>query len=264
MPDPWFLPAWPGPCGGAIRLFCLPYAGGGAAVFRNWPGLLGPDVEAVPIQLPGRANRLREEPFTRLLSLAETLADALEPFLDRQYSFFGYSLGALVAFEVTRELRRRGALPPARLFVCARRGPRQRDPGPPVHLLTGEAFVREVERRYGGIPPAVRREPELMKLLLPSLRADLEMLETYEYAAGQPLDCPITSLGGREDPRAPREALEAWRWETRALHSHHEFPGGHFFLREEEGAVTGLVRRELRRDLAAAPGRTTSAREVGR
>lgn len=235
----------------SLRLFCLPYAGGGAAVFRGWRGRLGPGLEAWPVELPGRGARLKEQPQTRLRALACDLAGALDLPPGQPYAFLGYSLGALLAFEAIRELRRRGQRLPARLFVAARRSPRLRDPGEPIHLLPDADFVREIQARYpGGIPEPVLREAEVMALLLPSLRADFEMLETYQYAEEEPLDCPVTAFRGHDDARVPLESLEAWSQETRGDFMIREFPGGHFFLRGVEAEVQGLICDQL----GAVPG----------
>jgi len=229
-----------------LRLFCLPHAGGGPAVFRAWPDHLAPDVEVLAVQLPGRAARLRESPCGNLASLAGALASAIEPLLDLPYAFFGYSLGALVAFEAVRELRRRGRPSPEHLFVVSRRGPRVRDPGPPVHRLPDAAFIREVQTRYpGGIPDAVLHEADLLELLLPSLRADLEMLETYEYHDDDPLDCPVMAVRGRDDAHAPLDSVKAWSHETRGSFTAREYPGGHFFFRGKEAELLNLVRGSL-------------------
>lgn len=203
------------------------------------------------MELPGRAARLREAPFRRVRELAATLAASLEEYQGEPLAFFGHSLGALLAFEVVREMRRRGAPPPLHLFVSSRRGPRIPEAEGAIHGLPDAAFVEEVQRRYDAIPDEVLREPELMQLLLPILRADFEMLETYEYAAEEPLDCPITAISGLEDSRVSLEALEAWGLETSGSFQTRRFPGGHFYFREADGELAELVRRTLEGGAAA-------------
>jgi surfactin synthase thioesterase subunit len=213
---------------------------------------LSPQIAVLPVQLPGRAGRIREKPIGHLLSLAGTLAEALGPLLDRPYAILGHSLGALAAFETTRELARRGSPLPVRLFVSSRKSPRIRDPGGPIHTLPDEKFVAEVRARYGGIPEPVLREPELMKLLLPSLRGDFEMLDGYEYVAGEPLECPVVALRGQDDVRTPLDELEAWGQETLGPFSVHELAGGHFYFQQSEEAIADLVRREIEGAMAGA------------
>jgi medium-chain acyl-[acyl-carrier-protein] hydrolase len=220
-------------------------------VFRNWSAALPPVADPVPVVLPGRATRLRERPITRIRELAASLVEGVRGLLDRPFVLFGHSLGALIAFEVARELRRRKALQPGHLFVSSRWGPRLREPGPDIHLLSDGIFVTEVQRRYDAIPDAVLREPELMALLLPALRADFEMLETYEYLAEDPLDCPITAIAGHEDPRVSLGELQAWGMETRGRLQTHRFPGGHFYFREVDAPLLELVRTTLEGGAAA-------------
>jgi surfactin synthase thioesterase subunit len=246
MSDPWILRLGPFPDAAvATRLFCFPYAGAGASVFRKWQSMLAPEVAVLPVQLPGRSTRLAERPRTRLCGLAGEIAEALAPSLDAPYALFGYSLGALVAFEFARELRRRGAPTPGHFFACARRAPCLPETDGHVHDLPDAAFVSAVGARYEAIPPEVAAEAELMALLLPALRADFEMLETYVYRDEPPLDCPITAIAGIDDPRATAPEVEAWERETRAAFSVRRFPGGHFFFRDRESVVAELVRSEL-------------------
>lgn len=232
--------------GASVRLFCFHHAGGSAAVFRNWSDGLG-DLEVHAIQLPGRGSRFREAPRVRLRDLAREVAEGIAPLLQGPYALFGHSFGGLVAFEVARELVRRGEGKPVHLFVSGRRGPRLPEPAPPIHGLGEAALLREVDARYGAIPEAVLREPELLQMLLPALRADLEALETYAYQPEAPLDCPITALGGVDDPWATAPELEAWRHETTADFTLRRFAGGHFYLKAEEP----LVLEEILSRLAA-------------
>jgi medium-chain acyl-[acyl-carrier-protein] hydrolase len=238
----WMLPLRTNPSGRG--LFCFPHAGGSSAVFRSWPKVLtAVDVRAV--QLPGRGGRFRERPLKRVRELAVAACDGLGPHFNEPFALFGHSLGALVAFEVARELRRRGGPQPVQLFISARRGPRRPDPVAPLHGLPDDQFLAQVRARYGGIPDVVLQEPELLALLLPTLRADLEAVETYSYEPEAPLDVPISALGGLTDPWATLEDLEAWRGETRAGFKLSRFPGGHFYLEESEAALLGELEAQL-------------------
>jgi medium-chain acyl-[acyl-carrier-protein] hydrolase len=231
--------------GPRLRLFCFPYAGGGAAVYRGWAEQVQPEVEVCSVRLPGREARLAEPPFTRAADLAQALAGALEPLLDVPFAFFGHSMGALAAFELARELRRRGGPLPARLLVSGARAPGRPDREPPVRELPDTEFVAEVRRRYDGIPGAVLDNPELVQLLLPCLRADFTLVETYRPVDEPPLACPISCYGGLDDHHVSREDLEAWRGQTSSAFTLRMFPGDHFFLHSSESSLRRAICEEL-------------------
>lgn len=227
-----------------LRLFCFHYAGGGAAIFRTWSDSLPQSVEVCAIELPGRGTWLMQRPFTRLEPLVPTLASALLPYLDKPFAFFGHSMGGLVSFELTRLLRRDYGLSPVHLFVSGRRAPQVPDPDPPIHALPNPEFLQEL-RRFNGTPEAVLENAELMQLLLPTLRADFAVLETYVYTPEPPLECPITTFGGLSDRVASRDELEAWRDQTSAAFSVQMFPGDHFFVHSAQPLLLQALSREL-------------------
>ncbi|MEM9903516.1 MAG: thioesterase II family protein [Cyanobacteria bacterium P01_D01_bin.44] len=213
-----------------LRLFCFPYAGGGAlSCFRDWPKQLPPTIEVCTIELPGRGMRLNEPPFTQLTLLAEGIAQSLLPYLNKPFVFFGHSMGGLTSFEVARFLRRSHSRSPIHLFVSGRRAPQIPDSAPPIHTLPDADFIEEL-RRLNGTPEAVLANRELMQLLLPALRADFTVLETYVYQPESPLNCPITAFGGLQDPDVSCEMLEAWQKQTSAAFSTRMFLGDHFFM----------------------------------
>ncbi len=226
-----------------VRLFCLPYAGSGAAVYRPWLAELPDAVELNVVQLPGRELRLREPPYKRMGALVAELAPAMAGLLDRPYLLFGHSMGALIAFELARALRRSGARPPDCLVVSGRRAPQLPDNEPPLHQLSDGAFVGAMVRRYNGIPRAILNEVELLRLFLPTLRADLELIETYEYAAETPLACPMIALGGQSDSRVSSADLLAWQAQTSADFRMRQLPGEHFYLQAERAALVAEIVR---------------------
>jgi medium-chain acyl-[acyl-carrier-protein] hydrolase len=237
-----------------IRLFCFPYAGGGASVFRGWADGLPGSVEVCPVQLPGRETRFREPAFTRLPPLIEALAESLRPHLDRPFAFFGHSLGALVAFELARYLRQHQGREPFQLFVSGCGGPQARgQAGSFIHTLPAAEFWQEV-RRLNGSPAAVLDNEELTELLLPTLRADFALCETYTYAAGPPLTCPVCALGGLGDDTVDRQDLDAWRELTTGAFRLRMLPGDHFFLQTAQPLLLqGLAQELLGARSPAAP-----------
>ncbi len=243
--DCWVMCPKPNPQAN-LRLFCFPYAGGGALSFRTWPNGLPTTVEVCAVELPGRGTRMRLAPFTRLEPLVEALAQALLPYLDKPFALFGHSMGGLVSFELARLLRREYGLLPVHLFVSGRRAPQVPDPDPPIHALPEPAFKEEL-RRLNGTPEAVLENKELMQLLIPILRADFAVLETYVYATEPPLECPITAFGGLQDCKVSCDRLEAWRNQTSASFALQMLPGDHFFLNSAQALLLQSLTRQLTR-----------------
>jgi medium-chain acyl-[acyl-carrier-protein] hydrolase len=229
----------------SARLFCLPYAGGGASMFHSWPDLLPPEIEIRVIQLPGREKRFGERPFTRLWPLVQKLGAVLRPYLDRPFAIFGHSMGGLLGFELARQLRRQRDPSPKQLFISAHRAPQLPGPGPPIHKLPDSVFLMRLQAAYD-LPPDVLDDAELVELYLPLLRADLAICETYVYTIEDPLDCPITVFGGAEDGRVGRAELSAWRVHTRDSFNLRIFPGNHFFLRSSRTLMLEALARDLK------------------
>ena len=212
-----------------VRLFCFPYAGGGAGAFRSWVERQPAFVEIYPVQLPGREMRIRETPLNRMSSVVQAIADAVDPLLNRPFAFFGHSMGAMICWELACELRRRHAIEPAHLFVSGRRAPEIPDTSRHLHDLEPADLFEEL-RRFNGIPKEIYEHQELMELMLPVLRADFEVCETYAYRPEPPLNCPITVFGGLDDPEETPERLERWREHTSKSFDLRMLPGDHFFL----------------------------------
>ncbi len=224
----------------SLRLFCFPYAGGSAAVYRNWTDLPA-EIDVCPVQLPGRDERFREPAFTRADALCDALVVALADYLDRPFAVFGHSMGAIIAYEFTRRLQARG-LSPRHLFVSGQRAPHIPLRRPQSYALPDPAFKNRL-RELNGTPEEVLQDAELMELLLPRLRGDFELSETYACADDIPLSCPITAFGGAQDHEVSRTDIAAWRILTTSAFDTAIFPGGHFYL-EQEGQT-------LRRRIAA-------------
>jgi medium-chain acyl-[acyl-carrier-protein] hydrolase len=228
-----------------VRLFCFPYAGGGALLYRPWIEALPADIEVCSIQYPGRENRLAERPFDTLEPLVDAFIPALRPFLDdKPFAFFGYSLGTLVAFEVARRLHQSGAPLPLHLFVAARRAPHLPNREAPLQNLSDGEFMEEL-RRLKGTPQEVLDHAELMQFLLPLLRADFTVNETYVYQTGSPLPCAISAFGGTADEDISRDDMDAWRIHTERAFTLRMIQGDHFFIHTARMALLQAICRDL-------------------
>jgi medium-chain acyl-[acyl-carrier-protein] hydrolase len=233
-----------------LRLICFPYAGVGASIFRHWAAELPAEIEVCPIDFPGRGARWCEPAFTRLRPLVEELADVLTPVLETRFAFFGHSMGAVVAFELARELRRQNRSGPLRLITSAARAPQVPDPAPPIHALADDEFLRRLDR-LNGIPREIWDYPDLLQVLLPVVRADLAVCETYAYYDEAPLDCSVSVYGGQHDTKVLYEHLEGWRAQTTAGFVLRMFPGDHFFVSSARSALLGALRTDLADAMAA-------------
>jgi medium-chain acyl-[acyl-carrier-protein] hydrolase len=242
-PPPWLRNYKPNPRA-RLRLFCFPYAGGSTLSFRAWQENLLPDIEVCPVQLPGRGNRVSEAPFTNYDLLVRASAGALLPYLNKPFALFGHSMGAMLSFELARLLRSAHNLQPEHLFVSARRAPQVSHPEPPTHDLPEADFVSAVSR-LNGLPKEVLEQPELMQLMVPLLRADFAVCETYTYVAGPALSCPITAFGGLQDREVTREHIEPWREQTTGQFSLRMLPGDHFFLNTAQQFLLRVIAQTL-------------------
>lgn len=210
-----------------MRLFCLPYAGGSARVFADWQADVPQWLEVVPLELPGRGTRFGEAPHTRLEFLLDDLHRDVAPRLDEPFAVFGHSLGAMLGYELVRMLAREGRQA-EHLFVSGAGAPHIPTRKPAYHL-SDDDFRRHL-RDLGGTPPEVVESDELMDLLLPVLRADFTIADTYVPLPGEGVDCPVTAFCGDADEEAPPRDVMAWRRYARAGFNLRMLPGGHFFL----------------------------------
>ena len=235
----------------SILLFCFSYAGGSASIYRSWAEVFPPEIEVHCVQLPGREWRMKEQPFTRLGPLVEELVDVVDGA--RPYALFGHSLGALIAFELARGMRRAGRPVPSRLFVSAHRAPQLPREEPTIHDADDDLFTAGLET-LRGTPPELLGNEELMQLIRPVLRADFALAETYEYSDERPLDCPISAFGGLADHVTGREKLEPWRAQTTGDFVLRMVPGGHFFVTEARDLVLRAVFQDLMSSLRPSTG----------
>ena len=223
-----------------LRLFCFPYAGGGASVFRDWSRFFPKDVEVCPVQLPGRESRGLESPMTSLSQIVQAIVVEIGPLLQTPFVFFGHSMGALIAYETARQISRKYGKQPVHLFVSGRSGPGLPYTKKKLHQLPDDEFKMEL-KRMNGTPEAVLQHDELMQLLMPRLRADFEVCETYSYIHDQPLRCPISAFGGDADYDVSVASLAAWNEQTNSEFFLHMFDGDHFFLHNQQENIMQTV-----------------------
>ncbi|MFE7116239.1 thioesterase II family protein [Streptomyces sp. NPDC057654] len=227
----------------SLRLLCLPHAGGTASLYRAWTGPLPDWIEPVLVCPPGREERVDERGPDDVPALVAALADAVRPLLDRPWAVFGHSMGALVAHELALRLVSEGARPPEHVFVSAREAPQFHRPGA-VHLLDDDGLAAEL-LRLGGTHPELLAMDEVRRLILPAVRDDYRLVETYAPPGPTALPCPVTALVGTGDTEVSEDEARGWsRWtdaEFRLL----AFTGGHFYFSDDPHdvvrSVTGLL-----------------------
>lgn len=248
--DPWFT-CFKRDKDASLRLFCFPYAGGGSLIYRTWPQYLPAGVEGYSAQLPGRGTRLKEEPYTSLSSLVDAVATMLIRYSDKPFAFFGHSMGAMISFELAHKLRNEGRAEPVHLFISGTSSPQCHETVRKTYCLPDNELIDEL-RRLNGTPKELLEHAELLQLMLPLLRADFEVCQTYVYPARPPLNCPITVFGGLRDDEVTRQRLEGWREHTTASFSLEMLPGDHFFLHSSEKTLVSRVSRELHGSILSA------------
>jgi medium-chain acyl-[acyl-carrier-protein] hydrolase len=225
-----------------LRLFCLPYAGGGSSMFRGWSAVVAPSGIAVcPIQLPGRENRIAHPAYQDIARLIPDLAQVLLPELVQPFAIFGYSMGALIGFELIRYLRLHNYSLPCALIVGAAKAPQEQTTERPLYGLPDAELIDEL-KKFQGTSQFILDNAELMALLLPMLRSDFKMLETYCYHSQPPLDLPILAMGGQMDATVAVEELMDWAKQTQRF-QHQLFSGHHFFINFHRDQALDAVRR---------------------
>ncbi|MGH3510964.1 MAG: thioesterase II family protein [Pseudonocardiaceae bacterium] len=241
-----------------LRLICLPAAGGGASRYRDWPAHLPADVEVVSVQLPGRENRFDEPAVEAMEQLVDQLLHGLAGYLVAPFALFGHSMGGLIAFELIRRMRSLN-LHPVHLLVSGCRAPHLPSRSPDWHTLPDQEFIAAVGA-LGGIPPELLAESQFLEAMLPMLRSDCTVVETYVFRPQIPLSCPVTAFGGRNDQEVFPEDVRAWSDHTTGPCRVHLLPGDHFFVNSARSDLLRLVASELGAAPTAPSGAATKPR----
>lgn len=240
-----------------VRLFCFPYGGGGASIYREWQQEFPDFIEVCPIQLPGRENRMEEQPFADLDTLISTLANQLKPEFNLPFAFFGHSFGSLIGFELSRYLRRHNLPQPAHIFASAYPDPRipsksldnllkkllqmninlfdlnpERISELDDELLTALSIVF----KENGIVDYSdeRMNKSIIKVLLPIFIGDMNIVKSYTYRDESPLKSSITVFLGKQDTWVSPEDHLGWAAHSLKYCEFKHFDSGHLFIREKE------------------------------
>lgn len=229
-----------------ILLICLGHAGAWSSLFNDWNKYISDKVAIIPIILPGKDNRLDEKPFTRMGALVKSVGYILSEFYNKRIALFGNCLGGLEAYELASELQNNYNINVESLFISAQPSPRcvYVDSEQMLHKLDNQEFIAEVKRR-NGTPKSVLENTELIKILLPSIRSDFKIYETYKYKEKPLLNCPIITFTGTEDAEINKEDVLLWNCYTSKKYFNYDIEGGHFFITEKYPQVLSIVEEEL-------------------
>lgn len=240
MSSKWFVNTIQNPSA-PVQMFCFSFAGGGASVYSSWAKEMQADAEIFSVQLPGRENRFSETLLYSVHDVVSQLKASMHSVIDRPFVVFGHSLGALLAYEMTHALHRTYSIAPKRLIVSGKQSlsavPRRKK----IYDLPENLFIEEL-RKYKGTPEEVLCNQELRSLVLPILRADIHMFDTYCAESKPKLECPISAFGGNEDPFVFPEDLQGWAELTAKDFESHIFQGDHFFINGNRQEVLKKIR----------------------
>ena len=230
----------------ACQLYCFPHAGGGSAIYHRWERLLPETVQVRPVKLPGRESRFREAAIDNMPELVNKLIAHVAPTIRPPFALYGHSMGGLIAFEFAQALRSQSLRPNA-LFVSASRAPHLTHSNDPLHAKPDDKMIRSLVEDYGRGSPATAEELQMMEMMTDTIRADLKLLETYQYSDVEPLECSLVALAGSEDKMVNAAQVNAWRQHTTGRFAFRTLPGHHFFLRDQESAIVRLITGKLAR-----------------
>jgi surfactin synthase thioesterase subunit len=226
-----------------MRILFFPYACGGASIYRNWHQFFPSEIEVIPIQLPGRENRISEKPYSSLTELTEQLFETFKPLFNKPIALFGHSMGSLISYELSKRMQLSGVTP-VHLFVSAHAAPDKRTYDTNDHLLSDNELINKL-RKLSFTPEPVLQNKDLMQLLFPMIRSDFAMIETYEFKDGPLLECPLTIFGGTNDKEVSLSELDNWKHHTKADFSKVIISGDHFFIHENASVIASAMLKKL-------------------
>jgi surfactin synthase thioesterase subunit len=235
------------------RLFCFPFAGGSAAVFAGWGEKLKPGIEVWAAQPRGRGMRFFEPPHQSVAEMVQDYLQVLRAHLNLPFAFYGHSLGGLLALELVQQLWAEGLPLPSHIFIGASTPPVAGLIHPPISHLSDQEFVTAVQERYCGIPESILKEPELMEIFLPALKADFSAYETFDRNCVTQVRCPITAFAGSDDAVIAPDVMQQWRRHTEAAFELRIIAGDHFFLLTSGELVLSTIREKMLSALPETP-----------
>jgi medium-chain acyl-[acyl-carrier-protein] hydrolase len=227
-----------------FNVFAFPYAGIGASLYKIDEASIPDNIALIPVQLPGREERILENPFTNMSWLVNKLASEIQSHLDKPFVFFGHCLGALIAFELAHVLKDQYSFELSHFFVSACPAPHIHKVDNPKHKLPAEQFLEEVQN-IGSFEKPATVEKKVTNILLPGLKADFSLYENYQYAAKEKLSCPITVFHGVEDHYIPVDLLLAWEEQTDEGFFQQSFAGNHLYIHNNLKAVLEIIDSQL-------------------
>ncbi|MFF4247979.1 thioesterase II family protein [Streptomyces sp. NPDC001822] len=245
-----------------VRLFAFHHAGGSSSLYRAWPRFLPPTWDLRALDAPGHGSLMGQPPLDDLEHLVGHFLAAIRPGLDVPYAFFGHSMGAIVAFELTRRLIEEGLEPPVWLGVSSCRAPSEPS-GVQRHTAGDEELLRHIAE-LGGTSEHLLGDPLLWRIFGPLIRTDLRLVETWRSDATDPLDVPLSVFGGRHDEFAPPDRLTPWADRTTTYLGTRLFDGGHFHLSAGSEPLLADVVRDVRTALGPAVSALAGPGEAAR
>lgn len=224
----------------SVRLFCFPYAGGGTIIYKDWLKRFPSNIEVHMAQLPGRERRFNEQLPTSVEAITSAFRQEIKPFLHQPFIFFGHSMGALLAYELTRELIKEEGVSPEILFVSAKSAPHINNSREYIHKLPSDEFWDKLIK-LNGTPKEIVENDELMKLYEPTLRKDFEICDSYLFEKSVNLTCPISVFGGTDDITINKEELEAWQELSTGAFKLRMVEGDHFYIRNQQKYIQDSI-----------------------
>ncbi len=234
-----------------IRLVCFPYAGGSASIYMPWVNQLSKDVELSLIQLPGRGSRFGEPPYDTIKTLSEDVVDELSKLRRKDMIFYGHSMGARVAYEVTLMLHKKGDSLPIHVIAAGSTAPAVSRKAKNSYLLPDDEFLTHL-MELKGTPDEVLSNRDLMELLLPALRADFKIVETYINNSSVVIPTKISVFAGKQDTTVELAVLEPWFDVFQESGGISWFDGGHFFINENGADVIAALKNKIQSSLCAS------------